>query len=138
MRTSRHPHAFATATAVAMLGLVAVAVGVIATTFAYQASRTRDVDIAAQQRQLIKAGMVIAHQQLTDGHTQNITALPIPSSLTDAHVALTWKPLDAGKFESTLIVTYRKKRVRQEATWQRDDANWNPQKLASEPLTAEK
>jgi hypothetical protein len=138
MRPSRQPRAFATATAVAMFGLVAVAVGVIATTFAYQASRTRDVDIAAQQRQLIKAGMAIAHQQLSDGHTRDAAALPLPSSLTDAHVSLTWKTIDAGKIESILIVTYRQQRIREETTWRRDGHVWHLEELASEPLTAQR
>jgi len=138
VKYARSSRGFALAGAVTFIALAGVAATTVATYFSYEARRTRSGDIAAQQRQLIMAGVVMAQQQLADGKAQGSQELALPAGLADCVLTLSWDK--AGKAEdghasAVLLATYRHERLRQQVQWQREGNVWRIRQMESRVLS---
>jgi len=135
VKYARSSRGFALAGAVTFIALAGVAATTVATYFSYEARRTRSGDIAAQQRQLIMAGVVMAQQQLADGKAQGSQELALPAGLADCVLTLSWDKAEDGHASAVLLATYRHERLRQQVQWQHEGNVWRIRQMESRVLS---
>jgi hypothetical protein len=127
MIARRRRSGFAMVIAIMLMGIVAVTLGCITTTFTLDAQRTRTQAQAAQLRQLLVAGALIAQTHLSESNDTQAINVPLPAGLNSrAALGLQFEPTDpSGQRIVIVAATVGNRRLTQRLQFIRQTRGWS-------------